>query len=147
MQRCDRDASVVYEHTVPPRTRDAPNGDAVTRVLIIDDSRIILGAARHALTEAGFHVETRSSPEDVGARGADGFDLILMDVQMPELFGDDVASILRHQRGVEGKIYLYSTLTDEELSERVRDAQIDGFISKDAGIEHLVAEVKRILAS
>jgi two-component system chemotaxis response regulator CheY len=115
------------------------------RILIVDDSPLILAASKHALKEAGYDVETRNGPEDVGAKGADGFDLILMDVQMPELFGDDVASVLKHQRAVRAPIYLFSTLPDDELSERVRDAKVDGFISKGAGIDHLLAEVRRIL--
>jgi DNA-binding response OmpR family regulator len=115
------------------------------RILIVDDSPLILAASKHALQEVGYEVETRNSPEDVGAKGADGFDLILMDVQMPELFGDDVASVLKHQRAVRSPIYLFSTLPDEELRERVSEAKVDGFVSKGAGIEHLVSEVRRIL--
>jgi len=117
----------------------------VKRILIVDDSPIILAAAKHALVTAGYEVETRGSVEEVAARGADGFHLILMDVQMPELFGDDVAAVLRHERDVAGKIYLFSTLADDELAERVADAKLDGFISKSQGTEHLVAEVQRIL--
>lgn len=115
------------------------------RILIVDDSPIILAAAKHALVTAGYEVETRGSVEEVGARGADGFHLILMDVQMPELFGDDVAAVLRHEREVAAKIYLFSTLSDEELKIRVDDAKLDGFISKSHGTEHLVSEVRRIL--
>ncbi|CAN5429609.1 hypothetical protein BH11MYX1_BH11MYX1_15290 [soil metagenome] len=115
------------------------------RVLVVDDSPIILAAAKHALVTAGFTVETRGSVEEVGARGAECFELILMDVQMPELFGDDVASVLRHERAVPAKIYLFSTLPDAELRERAASAKLDGFISKDRGTEHLVAEVRRIL--
>ncbi len=115
------------------------------RVLIVDDSPIILAAAKHALLGAGFAVETRGSVEEVQVRGADGFDLILMDVQMPELFGDDVAAVLRHERAVPAKIYLFSTLPDAELAARAADAKLDGFISKDCGPEHLVREVRRIL--
>ena len=117
------------------------------RVLIVDDSPLILAAAEHALRDAGFEVSTRTSVSDVGARGAEGFDLILMDVQMPELYGDDVATILRTERGVETPIYLFSTLAEAELRERAREARVDGYISKDAGLEHLVAEVHRILGT
>ena len=117
------------------------------RILIVDDSPLILAASKHALVEAGYDVETRNSPEDVGAKGADGFDLILMDVQMPELFGDDVASVLKHQRDVRAPIYLFSTLPDEELAERAAEAKVEGFISKGRGVEHLVAEVQKILGS
>ncbi|HEY0254859.1 MAG TPA: response regulator [Kofleriaceae bacterium] len=115
------------------------------RILIVDDSPIILAAAKHALSAAGYAVDTRGSVEEVAARGADGFDLILMDVQMPELFGDDVAAVLVHERSVAGKVYLFSTLADDELRQRAAEAKLDGFISKQHGTEHLVAEVQRIL--
>jgi CheY-like chemotaxis protein len=115
------------------------------RILIVDDSPIILAAAKHALLEAGYEVETRGSVEEVGARGADGFNLILMDVQMPELYGDDVAAVLRHERQIKTPIYLFSTLDDAELAQRAADARVDGYISKAAGTEHLIAEVRRIL--
>lgn len=115
------------------------------RILIVDDSPIILAAAKHALVGAGYEVETRGSVEEVAARGADGFDLILMDVQMPELFGDDVAAVLVHERSVAGKVYLFSTLGDDELRERATSAKLDGFISKQHGLEHLIQEVKKIL--
>jgi CheY-like chemotaxis protein len=115
------------------------------RILIVDDSPIILAAAKHALIEAGYDVDTRGSVEEVGTRGAEGFQLILMDVQMPELYGDDVAMVLRHERAISTPIYLFSTLDDAELRKRAADAQLDGFISKQAGLEHLVSEVRRIL--
>ena len=115
------------------------------RVLIVDDSPIVLMAARHVLVEAGYDVETRNGVEDLSAQGATGFDLILMDVQMPELFGDDVASILRNDRAIQTPIYLFSTLPNEELAVRARDARVDGYISKDLGMSNLVGEVRRIL--
>jgi CheY-like chemotaxis protein len=115
------------------------------RILIVDDSPVILAACRHALVEAGYEVDTRTGVEDVSAKGTQGFDLILMDVQMPELFGDDVASVLRHERDVHTPIYLFSTLPDDELRERAQEAHVDGFIAKGKGTEHLVTEVRRIL--
>jgi two-component system chemotaxis response regulator CheY len=115
------------------------------RILIVDDSPIILTAVRHALGAAGYDVEARASIEDVAALGTDGFDLILMDVQMPELYGDDVASVLRHERAVRTPIYLFSTLDEVELKQRAADARVDGYISKQGGTEHLIAEVRRIL--
>jgi CheY-like chemotaxis protein len=115
------------------------------RILIIDDSPIILAASRHALVEAGCEVETRTGVDELGDKGADGFDLILMDVQMPELFGDDVAGVLRHERAIKTPIYLFSTLPVEELRERAAQAMVDGYIWKGAGASHLVDEVRKIL--
>jgi len=116
------------------------------RILIVDDSPIILAAAAHALEEAGYEVQTRSGVEDLVGKGAQGFDLILMDVQMPELFGDDVAAVLRLERDVKTPIYLFSTLPDAELKERAREAKVDGYVAKGEGVEHVVNEVRRILS-
>ncbi|NVB83062.1 MAG: response regulator [Kofleriaceae bacterium] len=116
------------------------------RILIVDDSPVILAASKHALAEAGFEVETRSGIDELGDKGADGFDLILMDVQMPELYGDDVAAVLKLERSVTTPIYLFSTLTEEELEERAREARVDGYISKSEGVVHLVDSVRRALA-
>lgn len=116
------------------------------RILIVDDSPIILAAARHVLVEAGYEVETRGGVEDLAANNVSGFDLILMDVQMPQLFGDDIASILRNDRAIATPIYLFSTLPSSELDVRARDARVDGYISKDLGMANLVGEVRRILA-
>lgn len=115
------------------------------RVLIVDDSPIILAAVRSVLVDAGFAVETRNGVEDLGSANPDEFDLILMDVQMPEMFGDDVAMVFR-ERGVRAKLYLFSTLPEDELAERTREAGLDGYISKGRSTDHLVAEVRRILA-
>jgi CheY-like chemotaxis protein len=119
----------------------------VKRILIIDDSPIILAAAQHVLVEAGYDVDTRSTVTELGEKGASGYDLILMDVQMPELFGDDIAAVLRHERSIQTPIYLFSTLPDHELKRRANDAKIDGFISKDSGMKNLVTEVQKILGA
>ena len=117
------------------------------RILIIDDSPIILAAAKHVLVQAGYEVETRLTVTELGEKGATGFDLILMDVQMPELFGDDIAAVLRHERSIQTPIYLFSTLPVAELARRAADAKIDGYISKDSGMTTLVAEVEKILGA
>jgi len=117
---------------------------AAKRILVVDDSPVILATTAHSLGEAGYEVETRNTFEELNTRPLDGFDLILMDVQMPELYGDDVGLALRF-RGVVAPIYLFSTLDDTELAARAADNGLDGFISKQAGTEHMVSEVRRIL--
>jgi DNA-binding response OmpR family regulator len=115
------------------------------RILLVEDSPIIAAAAIHALTSAGYQVEARATFEELIEKGVEGYDLILMDVQMPELFGDDVASVLRLERNVSTPIYLFSSLTAEELEERARDARVDGYISKSEGMDHLVERVRAII--
>jgi DNA-binding response OmpR family regulator len=115
------------------------------KVLLVEDSPIIQAAASIALRDAGFEVAARSTFDELLQLGFDGYDLILMDVQMPELYGDDVAMVLREERGVTTPIYLFSSLDPAELEGRAKAARVDGFISKQDGMDHLVERVRSIL--
>ena len=115
------------------------------RVLVMDDSLIILEATREALAGAGFSVDTASNLHEFERACAAEHDLILMDVQMPEAFGDDVAMLVRQKRGVRTKIFFLSSLGDRDLESRVTEADVDGFISKRGGMDAVVKRVAQIL--
>lgn len=115
------------------------------RIILVEDSPIIQAAAVYALGQAGYEVSVRTSYQELMSQPVTGYDLFLMDVQMPELSGDDVAAVLRNERGVLTPIYLFSSLSAGELHERARAAKVDGFISKEGGMEELVTRVKQIL--
>ena len=117
----------------------------VKRILLVDDSPLILATARHALEEAGFEVATRGNFDELMSQPIEGHDLILMDVQMPELYGDDVAMVLR-ERGLSTPIYLFSSLDPGDLAERSAGARLDGYISKQQDMAHMVQRVREILA-
>jgi DNA-binding NarL/FixJ family response regulator len=118
----------------------------VKRILLMDDSEIFLEVARRALEQAGYEVITANDLESFQqARQQKPADLVLMDVQMPEAFGDDIAMTLRFAHDVDTPIYLLSSLNDDELAERANEAQIDGFISKNIGMDRIVEQVRRIL--
>jgi DNA-binding response OmpR family regulator len=116
------------------------------RVLVFDDSPFVLELTQQALEREGFTVCTAADLtafERVCA--AIPPDLILVDVQMPEAFGDDVASTLRGARGVATPILLVSNLEEPELARRASEADVDGWISKRAGLQALVRRVKELL--
>jgi CheY-like chemotaxis protein len=116
------------------------------RVLIVDDSALTLDITRETLVEAGLDVVTASSMGELEVQDLSNFDLILMDVQMPELYGDDVASALRHVRNTRAQIVLFSTLPDDELATRAAEAGLDGYIRKQDGMPALITRVKELLA-
>lgn len=116
------------------------------QVLLVDDSAIVLEVMRSALAAAGYDVliaNNLTQLEEVRQRNRP--DLVLMDVQMPEAFGDDVAMVLRAAREVEAPIYLLSTLDEADLRRRAREAEIDGFISKQLGAPAIVKRVEEII--
>jgi CheY-like chemotaxis protein len=112
----------------------------------MDDSEIFLEVTRTALVDAGYEVVCANNLGQLErARLHSPPDLVLMDVQMPEAFGDDVAMTLRHAYSISAPIYLLSSLADTDLADRVQWAQIEGFISKNVGLEEIVAKVRQIL--
>lgn len=116
------------------------------RILLVDDSELALDMARQALESAGFEVINANGLEELESlRKRPNFDLVLMDVQMPELFGDDVAAVMRHVDQIEAPIYLFSNLDAAELDDRAREANIDGYICKRDGLQSLVTRVRSIL--
>lgn len=116
------------------------------RILICDDSHLMLDMAKEALERTGYTVLVAQDFSQLAHIQEDQkLDLILMDVQMPELYGDDVAMVLKEVRGVRTPIYLLSSLSADELAERADEADVDGYICKRDGIDALVQKVKEIL--
>jgi DNA-binding response OmpR family regulator len=115
-------------------------------ILVLDDSPLVLAITRAALETAGFDVVIA---EDLSAfernRAAIDPDLILVDVQMPEAFGDDVASTLVGWHGVRAPVLLVSSLDEAELAARARQARVAGYICKGAGMTELVRRCKEFL--
>ncbi len=121
-------------------------GDERKRILVVDDSPLLLDLAKEALELAGYYVYIAQDFSQLAdLEEGRGVDLILMDVHMPELYGDDVAAVLREVRGVETPIYLLSGMDAEELATRAHEADINGYICKSDGIEAIVERVKHIL--
>lgn len=116
------------------------------RILVFDDSPMVLELTRAALEAAGFTVAIAENLEAFEQhRGALDPDLILIDVQMPEAFGDDVVLTLREGHGVRIPILLVSSLEEQELATRAERSRAAGYIQKKAGMSELVRRCKEAL--
>jgi CheY-like chemotaxis protein len=115
-------------------------------VLIVDDSRVFLTALRFELEGRGYQTTCVHRLQDL-ARLPDrgGLDLVLIDVQMPEAFGDDVATLLRQSYGVAAPILLLSSLDDAELDRRASEAEVEGYVSKRDGVVPIADRVAEVL--
>lgn len=103
------------------------------RVLVVDDSEIVLEKAREALQAAGYEVTTALS-----AAAADEFlygqkrpDIVIMDVMMPQMDGDKKAKLLKSDDATKAiPILLLSSKGDDELGQLARESGCEGFIRK-----------------
>jgi|GEM_PF-860419 len=119
-----------------------------SRVLVLDDSQVLVELTTKSLFAAGVEAKGALDLSELDRALAEhAFDLILVDVKMPEAFGDDVLDFLRVQRKVRSKLVLYSDLPENELAEKARSCAADGYICKARGLESAVADVVRMLGA
>ncbi|MGE0546217.1 MAG: PleD family two-component system response regulator [Kofleriaceae bacterium] len=115
------------------------------RVLIVDDSSHILELTRDALIHAGFDVTIAQDRVEVERAMNDSFDLIMIDVLMPDILGDQLTVMLRNRTAQNALIHLFSAIPESELKGRTFDAGADGYFCKREGITAFVEHVRRTL--
>jgi DNA-binding response OmpR family regulator len=118
----------------------------MSRVLVIDDSPMLVELTVRALTAAGYQAHGAMDLASLEQKLAEGpAALILMDVNMPEMFGDDVVEYLRSMKKVSAKLVLYSDIPEQELATKARTSGADGYILKGAGLEAVLDAVIKLI--
>jgi DNA-binding response OmpR family regulator len=118
----------------------------MSRVLVIDDSPMLVELTVRALTAAGYQASGAMDLASLEQKLGEGpASLILMDVNMPEMFGDDVVEYLRSVKKVTSKLVLYSDLPEQELATKVSTSGADGYILKGQGLEAVLDGVIKLI--
>jgi PleD family two-component response regulator len=119
------------------------------RVIVVDDSEVVLLMSSAALQSAGYEVRTLMRWEDLDGTLKDFRpDLILFDVNMPEMYGDFALMFFKEERNITDiPILLYSDIDVGELEQRAKDCGANGFVSKTWGVERMVEVVGEHLGS
>lgn len=129
--------------------RDAPE-PAQGRILVVEDNKINQALFADILRRAGFSVFTANDGEEaVRALGRGGFDLCLMDVQMP---GMDGIEATREARAAEGAgrrtpIVALTAHTGGTIRRRCREAGADMVLHKPINIARLPVQLREVIAA
>lgn len=117
------------------------------KVVHMDDSAIVLEAVALVLEEGGdFEVHSaRDVHEFDVALVATQPELVILDVQMPEMYGDDVAFVLRKVRDLNVPIVLFSDLDAEQLEEKARASGATVGLPKAAGLDALLETARKLV--
>ena len=118
------------------------------KLLILDDDPQICSLLHRVLSREGFECEAFRNPRVALGRFEDqdspAFDLIILDIMMPEMWGWEFLTRLR-ERGHDVPVLVLSGR--EHVEERVRLLQLgaDDFLTKPFSIKELFARVHAIL--
>jgi two-component system sensor histidine kinase/response regulator len=116
-------------------------------ILAVDDNLVGLTILRHALQRNGMQVDCASSGlEALEAASHRQYDLVLMDLQMPQMNGLTAAVELRKVAGYENIPILALTANfSDEVREQCRAHGMQAFLSKPVEASELMAAVSRHL--
>jgi two-component system response regulator RegX3 len=115
-----------------------------SRILLADDEVDLLDSVRYALTREGFAVDTvKDGAAALEAARASAYDLLILDVMMPRLSGQDVCRTVRAESDVP---IIMLTARDSEL-DRVLGLELgaDDYVVKPFSLAELVSRVRALL--
>jgi CheY-like chemotaxis protein len=118
------------------------------KVLVVDDNEVCRTVVRESLEEGGFDVVELGSPVGMSSVvNLEKPDVVLIDVEMPNIEGDKAVEILLKHRLHDCKILLYSGKAPAELEKLARACGASGFVSKTVTDAALASAVRSHLSS
>jgi PAS domain S-box-containing protein len=116
-------------------------------VLVADDEEVVLAMARRILEQAGFEVITaRDGREavDVFRRWGDRIAVVLLDLTMPRLSGEEALRLLRDECP-DVPVVLTSGYAESEIATRFEGVPLEGFLQKPFRPAELVDRIRAAL--
>jgi DNA-binding response OmpR family regulator len=114
-------------------------------IVIIDDSALVLKLTKAALEHAGYQVKALLDAVDFDPVSIGTADLLLIDINMPKFYGDDIVSYIKETYQLKIPIFLFSNVSEHELEQACTRCGADGYISKGWGVEAMIASVQTVL--
>ena len=118
----------------------------MTHVLLIDDDLNNLRVAEMLLTEAGYFctsIQDALQVEDALLE-LDVIDLVLLDLEMPDIDGYQMFEYLKSQQATNGIPIVACTVHTSEL-ETVKQMGFDGLIAKPLNADQFIDQVSKLL--
>ena len=129
---------------IKPAPAPARTAGQVRRVLYVDDNSVARQVVMHILSKAGLAVESAASAaEGIQAARQRQFDLVLMDLQMPEMDGLEATRELRRLKEYAAiPILALSAVYSDEYRDLCLREGMQGFLKKPVDKAELIAAVE-----
>ena len=123
------------------------------KIILVDDSKTILATAEMALEElmenGTISLKTYLNPAellDALVGGSEDYDLLISDINMPQLNGLDLATQLKQNDKFKNKpILILTTESSAEMKAKGKEIGVTGWLVKPFSDEKLVKAMKMVL--
>ncbi len=127
---------------------DALKRDQIKKILVVDDDEnsVELLEAMFA-DEDGFEVRSASSGADAAVvAGSFNPDIILLDIMLPDLDGDEIFKSIRKEESLKNtKVVVVTALSEKEWRDRMMEAGVDAFFTKPIDVRKLMSKIKTLV--
>lgn len=115
------------------------------KVLAIDDEQLVLLPLQKRLEELGFHVQTTTDPsEGIGIYDRYKPDLIIVDINMPDVSGIDFINHIRIKKNSSTPIIVLSGNTSQDIVNQVFLLGVNDYIKKPMCLDTIGKRIKRL---
>ncbi|SDK42748.1 response regulator transcription factor [Sediminibacillus albus] len=115
------------------------------KVLIVDDEESIVTLLKYNVEQAGFTTDVAYDGQAAIQKAVqENFDLIILDIMLPELDGTEVCKLLR-QKQIETPILMLTAKDDEFDKVLGLELGADDYLTKPFSPKEVVARIKAIL--
>ena len=118
------------------------------KILVVDDDEnsVELLEAMFA-DEDGFEVRSASSGADAAVvAGSFNPDIILLDIMLPDLDGDEIFKSIRKEESLKNtKVVVVTALSEKEWRDRMMEAGVDAFFTKPIDVRKLMSKIKTLV--
>jgi PAS domain S-box-containing protein len=143
VQHVDEPSRLITRHTLRERRKGL-------RILLAEDNLVNRTLVVRLLEKHGNSVEVAADGREALVKLESGnFDLVLMDVQMPEMDGFEATAAVREKEKTKGDHLPIIAMTAHALKgdrERCLAAGMDGYISKPLHVDELLQEIEKVTA-
>lgn len=116
----------------------------MNRILLLEDDIALIDGLQYALHKEGYEVETARRVSEAAKLPENSYDLLLLDVALPDGTGYEVCESLRKSGNLVPVIFL--TAADDEMSiVRGFDSGGDDYVTKPFGLSELCARINALL--
>ncbi len=116
-------------------------------ILIIDDDVSLTRILREELNSVGYDVEViNNGTEALDRLQKEFYDLILLDIKMPEINGFDILKELKG-KNYPGKIIVMTAYADVENTLLAKKLGADDFLPKPYDLDELLITIQKVLHS
>ena len=115
------------------------------RILLIEDETPVADYLSALLQQEGFEITRAPTLEQAKSTLSDGFDLILLDLNLPDGTGDDLLPHLRDTAPNTPILIVTGAAANDERLVNCLKSGAAGYIRKSARIEELLRNIRRAL--